>query len=105
MLWCEYCSASFQSFVLRHLVIAPVRNSTAINLVPRAFPLKNGWLTEKPWGRGCIGMEIEERFGHVPFCAIALSTLPSLPRVNAYTANEKVEILLFYHKKRHMGVV
>ena len=23
------------------------------NLVPRAFPLKNGW--EKPWGRGCVG--------------------------------------------------
>ena len=28
------------------------------NLVPRAFPLKNGWgtthfLREKPWGRGC----------------------------------------------------
>ena len=33
-----------------------------INLVPRVFPLKNGWgfsrpthfLREKPWGRGCV---------------------------------------------------
>ena len=30
------------------------------NLVPRAFPLKNGWcpthfLKEKPWGRGWVG--------------------------------------------------
>ena len=29
------------------------------NLIPRAFPLKNGWgathfLREKPWGRGCV---------------------------------------------------
>ena len=27
MLWCGYCSLSFQSFVLRHLVIAPVLNT------------------------------------------------------------------------------
>ena len=24
MLWCEYCSLSFQSFVLRHVVIEPI---------------------------------------------------------------------------------
>ena len=24
-----------------------------MNLVPRAFSLKNGLLREKPWGRGC----------------------------------------------------
>ena len=31
------------------------RPSNNCNLVPRAFPLKNGWghfLREKPWGRG-----------------------------------------------------
>ena len=26
VLWCEYCS-QFQSFVLRHLVITPIRNT------------------------------------------------------------------------------
>ena len=25
MFWCEYCSLSFQSFVLRHVVIAPLQ--------------------------------------------------------------------------------
>ena len=102
MLWCEYCSASFQSFVLRHLVIAPVRNSTAINLVPRAFPLKK-WVVNGE----ALGTRLHRNGNREAVwpCAIALSTLPSLPRVNAYTANEEVEILLFYHKKRHMGVV
>ena len=36
-----------------------MKNSSANNLVPRAFPLKNGWgrpthLREKPWGRGWL---------------------------------------------------
>ena len=26
---------------------------SSTNLVPRAFPSKNGFLREKPWGRGC----------------------------------------------------
>ena len=55
-----------------------------------------------------FGATIKKHYGMLWYFLewpIALSTLPSLPRVNAYTANEEVEILLFYHKKRHMGVV
>ena len=34
-----------------HSLIARIHR--ICNLVPRAFPLKNGWGGEKPWGRGC----------------------------------------------------
>ena len=42
---------------LRNKLVTRAWDSTG-NLVPRAFPLKNGWgpthfLREKPWGRGC----------------------------------------------------
>ena len=42
MLWRGYCPASFQSFVLRHLVIAPVCNSKELSVFLRkkvTFPL------------------------------------------------------------------
>ena len=37
-----------------------IGRSSGTNLVPRAFPLRNGlgpthFLREKPWGRGCSG--------------------------------------------------
>ena len=106
VLWCEYCSASFQSFVLRYLIIAPVRNTIGINLVPRAFPLKNGW--GHPFFKGkALGTRLHRNANRVAVlpCAIALSTLLSLLHVNACTADDEVEILLFNHKKFNMGVV
>ena len=33
VVWCVYCSESFQSFVLRHLVIAPFRNTKKLLVV------------------------------------------------------------------------
>ena len=106
VLWCEYCSSSFQSFVLRHLVIAPGRNTIGINLVPKAFPLKNGWGHSFFKGKA-LGTRLHRNGnrGAVWPCAIALSTLPSLPRVNVCTTDDEVKIMLFNHKKRHMGVV
>ena len=37
VLWCGYCSVSFQSFLLRHLVITPIYNT-------KKLPFKILWI-------------------------------------------------------------